>query len=136
MNSRHNSTSRLFLIFAFACAFLVSGTETQARTSDKGARLIVQRAPNFGTELVVHLSVDGREVADILRDHRYDGFVSAGRHVFDRACPAKHRVSPADVSACNRTVGPHLHIHRSVGSGSSCSPKINLVQPPVASGAS
>jgi hypothetical protein len=81
MNSRHNSASRLFLIFAFACAFLVSGSETQARTSHKGARLIVQRAPNFGTELVVHLSVDGREVADILRDHRYDGFVSAGRHV-------------------------------------------------------
>lgn len=81
MNSRHNSASRLFLIFAFACAFLISGTETQARTSHEGARLIVQRAANFGTELVVHLSVDGREVADILRDHRYDGFVSAGRHV-------------------------------------------------------
>src|ERR1700676_5465005 len=81
MNSKHNFTSKIFLILAFACAFFVSGTETQARTSHKGARLIVQRAPNFGTELVVHLSVDGREVADILRDHRYDGFVSAGHHV-------------------------------------------------------
>ena len=81
MNSRHNSTSRFFLIFTFACAFLVSGTETQARTTHKGAHLIVQRAANFGTEVVVHLSVDGRRVADIQRDHRYDGFVSAGRHV-------------------------------------------------------
>ena len=81
MNSRHNFSSRLFLILAFACAFFVSGTETQARTTHKGAHLIVQRAANFGTEVVVRLSVDGRRVADIQRDHRYDGFVSAGHHV-------------------------------------------------------
>ncbi len=41
----------------------------------------MQRAPNFGTDLVVHLSIDGREVADIVRDRRYDGFISAGHHV-------------------------------------------------------
>src|SRR5437016_13421706 len=80
MNSRPNST-RLFLILAFACAFFVSGTETQARTTHKGAHLIVQRAANFGTEVVVSLSVDGRRVADIQRDHRYDGFVLARGHV-------------------------------------------------------
>ena len=81
MNSKHNFTSKIFLILAFACAFFVSGTETQARTTRKGAHLIVQRAANFGTEVVVHLSIDGRRVADIQRDHHYDGFVSAGRHV-------------------------------------------------------
>jgi hypothetical protein len=81
MNSRDNPTSRLFLILAFACAFFVCGTETQARSSDKGARLIVQRAPNFGNEIAVDLSIDGKRVAYIQRDHRYDGFVSAGRHV-------------------------------------------------------
>jgi hypothetical protein len=81
MNSRYNSTSRIFLILAFACAFFVSGAETQARTTDQGAHLIVERAPNFGTEVVVRLSIDGKKVADIQRDHRYDGFVSAGRHV-------------------------------------------------------
>jgi hypothetical protein len=41
----------------------------------------VQRAPNFGTEVVVHLEIDGRKVAEIQRDHRYEGFASAGRHV-------------------------------------------------------
>ena len=81
MNSRHNPTSRLFLIVVFACAFFVGGTETQARASDKGARLIVQRAANFGNEIAVDLSIDGKRVAYIQRDHRYDGFVSAGRHV-------------------------------------------------------
>jgi hypothetical protein len=81
MNSRHNPSSRLFLILAFACAFFVGGTETQARARDKGARLIVQRAANFGNEIAVDLSIDGKRVAYIQRDHRYDGFVSAGRHV-------------------------------------------------------
>src|SRR6266404_4037496 len=81
MNSRHNPTSRLFLIVVFACAFFVGGTEIQARASDKGARLIVQRAANFGNEIAVDLSIDGKRVAYIQRDHRYDGFVSGGHHV-------------------------------------------------------
>src|ERR1700737_1902246 len=77
MTSRHN----LFLIFSFACAIFVSGTETQARDSRAGGRLIVQRVPNFGTNLVAQLSIDGRKIADIPRDQHYEGFVSAGRHV-------------------------------------------------------
>src|SRR5438045_1108942 len=81
MNSRYDSTSRIFLVLVFACAIFFSGTQTQARESHTGARLIVQRAPNFGTEVVVHLSIDGKKVAEIQRDHRYEGFVSAGRHV-------------------------------------------------------
>jgi hypothetical protein len=100
MNSRYNYT-RLFLILAFACAFFVSGTVTQARTRHNGAHLIVQRAPNVGTELVVRLSIDDRSVADIQRDHRYDGFVSGGRHVLsvvpmpniDRRQPTSVRVT-------------------------------------------
>jgi len=86
MNSRHNS--RIILIFAFACAIFVSGTEIQARESRTGGRLIVQRVPNFGTNLVAQLSIDGRKLADIPRDQRYDGYVSAGRHLLTVvACP-------------------------------------------------
>ena len=79
MNSRPNS--RIFLVLAFACAIFVSSTETQARDSRAGGRLIVQRVPNFGTNLVAQLSIDGRKVADIPRDQHYEGFVSAGRHM-------------------------------------------------------
>ena len=79
MNSRHNP--RIILIFAFACAIFVSGTEIQARESRTGGRLIVQRVPNFGTNLVAQLSIDGRKLADIPRDQHYEGFVSAGHHV-------------------------------------------------------
>jgi hypothetical protein len=103
MTSRHNSAGRLFLLLAFACAIGVTSTASQASTNNLrsstpdrtnapasifarnnhkgGGRLTVQRSPDFGTELAVHLSIDGREVANIQRDHRYDGFVSAGHHV-------------------------------------------------------
>src|SRR4029077_17000873 len=81
MNSRHNSISRIFLILAFAGATFLSVVETQARDSRTGGRLIVQRAPNFGTNLVVQLSIDSRKVADVPLDQHYEGFVSAGSHV-------------------------------------------------------
>ena len=48
--------------------------------SGKTARLIVQRAPNFGSDLVIRLSIDGKRVADIPRSQHYGGFVPAGRH--------------------------------------------------------
>ena len=82
MNSTSNSINRTFLILTFACAIFISGAETQgASSSHKGGRLIIQRAPNFGNDLVVHLSIDGKKVADIPRDQRYDAPASAGRHV-------------------------------------------------------
>ena|SRR5437868_12563905 len=82
MNATFNSTSRIFLILVFACTIFVNVAETQAASaSGKGARLIVQRAPNFGTDLAIDLSIDGRKVANIPRNQRYDGYVSAGHHV-------------------------------------------------------
>jgi hypothetical protein len=56
-------------------------TPTPAPTpSGKTARLIVQRAPNFGSDLFIRLSIDGKRVGDIPRNQHYGGFVSAGRH--------------------------------------------------------
>lgn len=100
MSSRYNSTSRTFLILGLACAIFVGGTASQAtvlrssaanrsnapvsmfaRSHDRGGRVIVQRTANFGTELFVNLSIDGREVANIGRSQRYNGFVPAGHHI-------------------------------------------------------
>jgi len=79
MRLRYNAITAVFLILPLILGVFVVSPEIQA--SHNGGRLIVQRAPNFGTDLVVHLSIDGREVADIVRDRRYDGFISAGHHV-------------------------------------------------------
>jgi hypothetical protein len=79
MRLRYKPITAVFLILPLVCGIFVVSPEIQA--SHNGGRLIVQRAPNFGTDLAVHLSIDGREVADIVRDRRYDGFISAGHHV-------------------------------------------------------
>jgi hypothetical protein len=81
MSSRHNSATRLFLILAFACAIVFAPAATFARDTYRGGRLIVQRAADFGTGLAVHLWIDGIDVANIIRDRRFDGFVPAGHHV-------------------------------------------------------
>jgi hypothetical protein len=49
--------------------------------SGKVGRLIVQRAPNFGSDLSIRLLVDGKRAADIPRNQHYGGVLAAGRHV-------------------------------------------------------
>jgi hypothetical protein len=57
------------------------GGEIQASSRPGVARLIIQRAPNFGTNLFVRLSIDGKKVADIPWNQHYGGTIPAGRHV-------------------------------------------------------
>jgi hypothetical protein len=89
MKPRHSFASVVLPIFAFICAIFI-GTVAQGgppsgyiRSNHHFApgRLIVNRAPNFGWNIGVHLQIDGRDVADIVKYRHYDGFVSAGPHV-------------------------------------------------------
>ena len=57
-----------------------TATPTPSGSSRPTARLIVQRAPNFGTDLSIRLSIDGKKVADVPRNQHYGGIVVAGRH--------------------------------------------------------
>jgi hypothetical protein len=68
------------LLAVIACAVVICAGAAQARTASRGARLVVQRAPNFGNDRVVQLWVDRRIVAEIPRDQHYEGFVSGGHH--------------------------------------------------------
>ena len=84
-----------FLFFlALAGTILVAPTEVQAFPrlfgkprptpapilSGKIGRVIVQRAPNFGSDLFIRLSIDGKRAADIPRNQHYGGVLAAGRH--------------------------------------------------------
>lgn len=74
---------RIITILACACAISVSALSISAKgatPSKPGARLIVQRAPNFGTHLVVRLTIDGKRVANIPWNQHYGGIISAGHH--------------------------------------------------------
>jgi hypothetical protein len=98
---------RIFFGFAFVCAIGLPVTEVQAighgttgssPTGVKTGRLIVQRAPNFGRDLVVRLSIDGRKVADIPRNQHYGDYVSVGHHVLTvLALPNIRARGPASV---------------------------------------
>ena len=87
---------RLFGL-VLVCAMFVSSTEIYARSrttaetatpthggpATRGhptGRLIVQRAPNFGSDLFIRLSIDGKRAADIPRNQHYGGVLKAGRH--------------------------------------------------------
>jgi hypothetical protein len=75
----------LFLGLAISLALMTSAEARPRPTptpipSGKTARLIVQRAPNFGSDLFIRLLIDGKQVANIPRNQHYGGFVSAGRH--------------------------------------------------------
>ena len=78
---RRNFVRRILCVPVLLCAIFVVSSETQASSGSKGARLIIQRAPNFGNDLVIRLSIDGKRVADIPRSQHYGGFLSAGGHV-------------------------------------------------------
>jgi hypothetical protein len=77
-------------IFVLVVTLAIFGlaTQLQARPhptpvptpSGKVGRVIVQRAPNFGSDLFIRVSIDGKHVANIPRNQHYGGLVPAGRH--------------------------------------------------------
>ena len=111
MKSRRNFTTRLVLIFALVCA--ISVTSGIAQGAPQGGRLIVERAPNFGWNLAVHLKIDGRAVADIVQGRHFDGSLPAGRHVLTAsAVPATYFRPPTSIPL---TVRPgHMYVFTAV----------------------
>jgi hypothetical protein len=56
--------------------------ETRAKPDSQAVgRLIVSRAPNFGSDISADLQIDGRGVANIVQGRRYDELVPTGHHV-------------------------------------------------------
>ncbi len=57
------------------------GPSAETAVAQPGGRLIVLRAPNFGSNLALNLKIDGRTAANIVPGRRYDHFVPEGRHM-------------------------------------------------------
>jgi hypothetical protein len=55
-------------------------TTTEAAPSKNTVHVLVYRVANFGTDLSVIISVDGKDVAALDEGHTYDGYVPAGQH--------------------------------------------------------
>jgi hypothetical protein len=75
-------------IFSLACACLILiGCETTQQSAatapppPNSARLLVNRVANFGSDLSLVLSVDGKDVGSFTEGRSYSGYLSPGQHV-------------------------------------------------------
>jgi hypothetical protein len=79
--------SSIIYIVSLACAgIILSGCETTqsgAATAPppNSARLLVNRVANFGSDLSLVVSVDGKDVGSFTEGRNYSGYLSAGQHV-------------------------------------------------------
>ena len=71
------------LSLACACAISVGCATNQpgaATAPPNSGHLVVYRVPNFGTDLFLVLSVDGKDVGSFTEGRNYDGYLPAGQH--------------------------------------------------------
>ena len=100
----------LSFLALMSCAFSVQPAKAATHHHGSGARLIVQRAANFGNDLVVHLAIDGRDVANIARAHRFEGYVSAGRHTLTISpLPNPQQIPPTSIRMTFRSQRTYIY---------------------------
>ena len=95
--------SSIIYILSLACAgIILSGCETTqsgaatAPIPANSGHLVVTRVANFGTDLSLVLSVDGKDVGSFTEGRNYDGYLSAGQHVLiARVDPNRAGTGPA-----------------------------------------
>jgi hypothetical protein len=81
---KNNKTIIQFL--GLVCACLISAgcatNQPGAATAPppNSGHLLVYRVANFGTDLSLILSVDGKDVGSFPEGQKYDGYLSAGQH--------------------------------------------------------
>ena len=93
----------IICILTLACAGVVLiGCETTQQSAatapppPNSARLLVNRVANFGSDLVLLLSVDGKDVGSFTEGNSYSGYLSPGQHVIvARVDPNQGGISPA-----------------------------------------
>ena len=76
--------SLIIYIFSLACAGLIfTGCATNQVTAPipaNSGHLIVTRVANFGTDLSLVVSVDGKDVGSYTEGRNYSGYLPAGQH--------------------------------------------------------
>ena len=76
--------SSIIYIVSLACAgLIVTGCATNQATAPipaNSGHLIVTRVANFGTNLSLVVSVDGKDVGSFTEGRSYSGYLPAGQH--------------------------------------------------------
>jgi len=74
-----------------ACAGLIAGCATNqpgAATAPppNSGHVIINRVANFGSNLSLVVSVDGKDVGSFTEGRNYDGYLPAGQHTLTARC--------------------------------------------------
>src|SRR5437870_11313488 len=76
--------SSIIYIFSLACASLIfTGCATNQATAPipaNSGHVIIYRVANFGSDLSLVVSVDGKDVGSFTEGRNYSGYLSAGQH--------------------------------------------------------
>src|SRR5690348_1470553 len=93
--------SLFIYIFSLVCVgLMLIGCETQSGTASappppNSARLVIDRVANFGSNLSMVVSIDGRDVGSFTEGRSYSGYLSAGHHnITARVDPNQGNASP------------------------------------------
>jgi len=76
--------SSIIHMLSLACAGLMfNGCATNQATAPppNSGHLLVYRVANFGSDLSLVLSIDGKDVGSFTEGRNYDGYLPAGQHV-------------------------------------------------------
>ena len=77
-------TSIIHIVIAACACLIFAGCATNQATAPippNSARLLVTRVANFGADLGLVLSVDGKDVGSFTEGRSYSGYLPAGQHV-------------------------------------------------------
>ena len=89
-------------VLSLAClGMILIGCETTQQSAatapppPNSARLVVDRVANFGSDLVLVLSIDGKDVGSFTEGRHYSGYLPAGQHTITaRVSPNESGVRP------------------------------------------
>jgi hypothetical protein len=99
---KHIST---IYILSVACACLLSvgcttGPGTATAPPPNSAHVLIYRVANFGENLGLVVSVDGKDVGSFSQGSNYSGYLTAGQHVII----ARPEPNPAGTTPARKTV--------------------------------
>src|SRR5438128_6467274 len=75
--------SSIIHILSLACACLIAGCATQpgaATAPPNSGHVLIYRVANFGSNLSLVVSVDGKDVGSYTEGRNYSGYLPAGQH--------------------------------------------------------
>ena len=93
--------SSIICILTLACACLISvgcttGPGAAMAPPPNSGHVLIYRVANFGTDIGLAVSVDGKDVGSFSEGRNYSGYLPAGQHVLTaRPDPNRAGTSPA-----------------------------------------